>query len=144
MSPKFPIGVATTYNPGIKGAFSILPLSQMLKQLLGKFAENRAEKLLLARGLRILQRNYRCRQGEIDLIAQDGDTLVFVEVRSRSRQDYGSAAESITPAKQRRIIAAARHYLATLSRMPACRFDVVTLDRGGEPLWIKAAFEDMG
>ena len=116
----------------------------MLKQLLGKFAENRAESLLAAAGLRILKRNYRCRHGEIDIIAHDGDTLVFVEVRCRSRQDYGSAAESITPAKQRRIIAAARHYLATLPRIPACRFDVVTLDAGGKPAWIKSAFEDMG
>lgn len=116
----------------------------MLKQLLGKFAENRAERLLAAAGLRILQRNYRCRHGEIDLIAQDGATLVFVEVRSRSRQDYGTAAESITSAKQRRIIAAARQYLAALPRMPACRFDVVTLDQGGEPVWLRSAFEDVG
>jgi putative endonuclease len=116
----------------------------MLKQLLGKFAENRAEKLLADAGLAILHRNYRCRQGEIDLIARDGDTLVFVEVRSRSRKDFGSAAESITPAKQRRIIAAARHYLAALPRMPACRFDAVTLDAGGEPVWIRSAFEDVG
>ncbi len=116
----------------------------MLKQLLGKFAENRAEKLLVAAGLRILDRNYRCRQGEIDLIAQDGDTLVFVEVRSRSRQDYGTAAESITSTKQRRIISAARQYLASLPNMPACRFDVVTLDQGNEPAWIKSAFEVVG
>ena len=116
----------------------------MLQQLLGKFAENRAEKMLVTAGLRILDRNYRCRQGEIDLIAQDGDTLVFVEVRSRGRQDYGSAAESITPKKQRRIIAAARHYLASSPNMPACRFDVVTLDEGKEPEWIRSAFEDMG
>lgn len=116
----------------------------MLKQLLGKFAENRAESMLSAAGLCILHRNYRCRQGEIDLIAQDGDTLVFVEVRSRSRRDYGSAAESITSAKQRRIIAAAKHFLATLPRTPACRFDVVTMDAGGEPAWIRSAFEDMG
>lgn len=116
----------------------------MLKQLLGKFAENRAEKLLREAGLAILARNYRCRQGEIDLIAQEGDTVVFVEVRSRNRQDYGSAAESITPTKQRRIVAAARHYLARLPHMPACRFDAVTLDAGGEPAWIKSAFEDMG
>lgn len=116
----------------------------MLKQLLGKFAENRAEKLLAAAGLRILERNYRCRHGEIDLIAQDDTTLVFVEVRSRSRRDFGTAAESITSAKQRRIIAAAKHYLATLPRMPACRFDAVTLDQGGEPVWLKSAFEDVG
>lgn len=116
----------------------------MLKQLLGKFAETRAEKMLAVAGLTVVCRNYRCRLGEIDLIAQDGEVLVFVEVRSRSRADYGSAAESISLAKQRRIIAAARHYLATLPRMPACRFDAVTLDEGGEPVWIKSAFEDVG
>lgn len=116
----------------------------MLKQLLGKIAENRAEKLLSAAGLRIVQRNYSCRQGEIDIIAQDGNTLVFVEVRSRNRQDFGSAAESITPAKQRRIMAAAKHYLSTLPQQPACRFDAVVLDEGREPVWIKSAFEDVG
>lgn len=116
----------------------------MLKQLLGKFAENRAESLLKSAGLTIVERNWRCRHGEIDLIAQDGKTLVFVEVRSRARADYGSAAESITASKQRRVIAAARLYLARLKTMPACRFDVVTLDAGNEPGWIKSAFDDMG
>lgn len=116
----------------------------MLKHLLGKIAEDRAEKLLAAAGLRILYRNFSCRRGEIDIIAQDGDTLVFVEVRSRSRQDFGSAGESITPAKQRRIVAAAKHYLATLPREPACRFDAILLDEAKEPVWIKAAFEDVG
>jgi putative endonuclease len=116
----------------------------MLKQLLGKFAENRAEALLTLAGLRIVERNWHCRQGEIDLIAQDGEVLVFVEVRSRKHGAYGSAADSITPAKQRRIVQAARHYLAKLPIMPACRFDVVTLDQGKEPVWIRSAFDDMG
>lgn len=116
----------------------------MLKQLLGKFAENRAESLLTAAGLTIEARNWRCRQGEIDLIAREGEVLVFVEVRSRTRTDYGSAAESITPAKQRRIIAAARQYLARLHVLPPCRFDVVTLDSQGRAAWIRAAFDDVG
>lgn len=116
----------------------------MLKQLLGKFAENSAESLLKSAGLTIVERNWRCRHGEIDLIARDGSTLVFVEVRSRKRADFGSAAESITASKQRRVIAAARLYLATLKTMPACRFDVVTLDAGNEPVWIKSAFDDVG
>ncbi|NWG39747.1 MAG: YraN family protein [Hydrogenophilaceae bacterium] len=116
----------------------------MLKKLLGKFAENRAEDLLKQAGLRIVDRNWHCRQGEIDLIAQDGDVLVFVEVRSRSHDAYGSAADSITPAKQRRIVRAARHYLAKLPVTPACRFDVVTLDQAKEPVWIRSAFDDMG
>ena len=116
----------------------------MLKQLLGKFAENRAETLLKSAGLVIVARNWRCRHGEIDLIAKDGNTLVFVEVRSRSRAVFGSAADSITANKQRRIIAAARLYLATLKSIPACRFDVVTLDADGEPVWLKSAFDDVG
>lgn len=116
----------------------------MLKQLLGKFAENRAEALLKSAGLGIVARNWRCRHGEIDLIAQDGSTLVFVEVRSRKHCEYGTAADSITVTKQRRIIMAARHYLATLKTLPACRFDAVTLDEGGDPVWIKSAFDDMG
>jgi putative endonuclease len=138
----FPMGVATTYNPGVNGPSFILLLSQMLKQLLGKFAENRAEALLKAAGLAIEARNWRCRQGEIDLIARDGEVLVFVEVRSRKYRSYGTAADSITLAKQRRIIHAAQLYLAKLPATPACRFDVITLDEGGEPIWIKSAFDD--
>jgi putative endonuclease len=116
----------------------------MLKQVLGKFAENRAEALLRAAGLAIVARNWRCRQGEIDLIAREGHTLVFVEVRSRTRTDFGSAAESITLAKQRRVIAAARQYLSRLRELPPCRFDVVTLDGKGEPAWVRSAFDDVG
>lgn len=115
----------------------------MLKQLLGKFAEDRAERLLKASGLIIEARNWRCRQGEIDLVARDGKVLVFVEVRSRKHAAYGSAADSITLSKQRRIIAAARQYLAKLANMPPCRFDVVTMDNENEPQWIQSAFEDI-
>jgi putative endonuclease len=114
----------------------------MLKHLLGKLAEKRAEKLLTSAGLVIEARNWRCRQGEIDLIAREGNVLVFVEVRSRTAADYGTAADSITVGKQRRVIKAARQYLASLRTMPACRFDVVTLDEGGDPVWIKSAFDD--
>ena len=117
----------------------------MLRQLLGKFAEGRAEAHLKAHGLRLVARNVRSRFGEIDLIMRDAEVLVFVEVRSRSRSDFGSAADSITPAKQRRIVLAAREYLA---RQPAhlhCRFDVVTLDgKRNIPVWIRNAFGDMG
>ncbi len=60
----------------------------MLKQLLGKFAENRAEALLRSAGLAVVERNWRCRRGEIDLIMRDGNTLVFVEVRSRKHCEY--------------------------------------------------------
>ncbi|MBM3391682.1 MAG: YraN family protein [Betaproteobacteria bacterium] len=105
----------------------------------GDAAEAQAADFLVRHGLRILARNYRCRGGEIDLVCRDGATLVFVEVRLRTNRGFGGAADSITPAKQRRIALAARHYLAGKA-MPACRFDAVLLD--GENIdWIRNAFE---
>ena len=94
----------------------------------GAAAEALAASYLTARGLTIVQRNYRCRGGEIDLIARDGEVLVFVEVRLRRNRAFGTAAESITAAKRRRLRLAARHYLARLGREPPCRFDAVLLD----------------
>lgn len=91
--------------------------------------------------MELLQRNYRCRFGEIDLIMRDGDTLVFVEVRSRAHAGFGGAAASIDAAKQARLVRAARHYLATLARVPDCRFDAVLFDAAGRPEWIRAAFD---
>jgi len=82
----------------------------------------------------------RTRFGEIDLVARDGETLVFVEVRLRSSDRFGGGAESIGAHKRRRIVAAARHYLARVRPEPPCRFDVVTLD-GGAPEWLRAAFD---
>jgi len=85
--------------------------------------------LFLARhGLVIVARNWRRRVGEIDLVARDGDVLVFVEVRLRRRSDFGGAAASITGAKRARMIAAAGLYLAGLARTPDCRFDAILLD----------------
>ena len=94
----------------------------------GAQAEQLAAVYLEERGLTIVARNVRSRHGELDLIARDGDMLVFVEVRLRRRGDYGGAAASITAAKQARLVAAAGAYLATLGREPACRFDAVLLD----------------
>ncbi len=107
----------------------------------GNRAEALAANFLGARGLRILARNYRCRLGEIDLVAQDGATLVFAEVRLRARSDYGGAGASITGAKRQRILAAARHYLSGKAEQP-CRFDVVLLDAlaADRIEWIKDAF----
>jgi putative endonuclease len=109
-------------------------------QATGGDAEERAARFLAAQGLRIVARNYRTRQGEIDLIAQDGATLVFVEVRMRSSARFGGALGSIDARKRARITAAARHYLMRLGREPRCRFDVVTLE-GREPAWLRGAFE---
>ena len=97
-----------------------------------------------ARGLRLLQRNYRTPGrggGEIDLIMQASDgTVVFVEVRKRSRSDFGGAAATIGHVKQRRIVFAARHYLLSWRQLPPARFDVVALEAAG-PQWLQAAFD---
>jgi putative endonuclease len=116
----------------------------MLKSLLGQSAESRAEAFLKARGLKLVARNWRCRFGEIDLVMQDGATLVFIEVRLRSRSDFGGAAASVTPAKQKKLLAAARQYLTTLKTLPPCRFDVVALSGDAAPEWIRNAFDDVG
>ena len=86
---------------------------------------------LRERGYLVVERNYRCKLGEIDIVARDGETLVFVEVRSRSDGERGSALETVTAAKQRRIARVAEHYLA--ARRPEfreCRFDVVGITAG--------------
>ena len=103
-------------------------------------AEEQALVFLSSRGLDLKERNYRCRLGEIDLIMLDGKTLVFIEVRMRRSRSFGGAAESITQRKRKRIIAAARHYLAGKRTMPACRFDAVLIEADAAPVWIKDAF----
>ena len=95
----------------------------------GARAEAIAADYLAGRGLVIVARNFRTRHGEIDLVARDGETLVFVEVRLRSRHDFGGASASVTADKQQRLIAASLAYLARLGREPPCRFDAVLLDR---------------
>jgi len=115
-------------------------VSRTLAQTLGTGAEREAERFLERHGLAIVARNYRTRFGEIDLVARDGATLVFVEVRLRSSERFGGGAESIGEHKRRRIVAAARQYLARVRPEPPCRFDVVTLDRGA-PEWLRAAFD---
>jgi len=75
---------------------------------------------------------------------RDGGPLVFIEVRLRRRNDFGGAAASVTPAKQRKLLAAARQYLATLKTLPPCRFDVVALSGDDAPDWIRNACDDMG
>ena len=94
----------------------------------GARAESLAADFLKARGLAIVTRNFRTRRGEIDLIAHDGTTLVFVEVRLRRSQFFGGAAASITATKRARLAAAAQVYLARLGSEPPCRFDAVLLD----------------
>ncbi len=116
----------------------------MLKSVVGQAAEAHAEAFLKTQGLTLVARNWRCRFGEIDLVMQDGAALVFVEVRLRSRSDFGGAAASVTPAKQKKLLAAARQYLSALKTLPPCRFDVVALGSDAAPQWIRNAFGDVG
>jgi putative endonuclease len=109
-------------------------------QAAGRDAERHAETALARLGLRHVARNYRCRAGEIDLIMRDGDCLVFVEVRYRSRNDFGDALASVDRHKQRRLILAAQHYLVRTGWNGPCRFDVIGLDRRYRTHWIRDAF----
>lgn len=106
----------------------------------GQAAEQAAADYLAARGLRLLERNWRCKGGEIDLVMRDGATLVFVEVRARTGSGFGGAAASITAAKRGRVILAARHYLAAKCLDAPCRFDAV-LVQDGRLEWLKGAFD---
>ncbi len=112
----------------------------------GAQAEDLALRHLQARGLALVERNYRVARGrsrhggEIDLIVRDRDgTLVFVEVRARSGNQFGGAAASVTTSKQRKLVYAAQCYLQTLAVLPPCRFDVVAV-QGDQIHWLPAAF----
>ena len=111
---------------------------------LGFAAEQKACEFLLAKGLRLVTSNYRCRLGEIDLIMRDGPCLVFVEVRARKTVAYGGAVASITYSKQQKLIKTALLYLQVnklMDKQPL-RFDVLSLE--GVPArvsWIQNAFE---
>ena len=107
----------------------------------GNAAEDQVLDYLLGQKLRLVTRNYSCRAGEIDLVMQDGEQLVFVEVRYRTRGDFGSALESVTPGKQRKLITTAQHYLQRSGKTPACRFDVVGMGPDRQMHWIKNAFD---
>ncbi len=112
----------------------------------GEAGEQLALEHLERRGLRLLARNVRARGGEIDLVMLDGLTLVFVEVRSRSARGLVGALESVTTAKQRRVLTAARAYLGRHPQHAArpCRFDVVGITRDGDQTtleWAPNAFE---
>lgn len=103
------------------------------RQELGISGESRAVAELERLGYAILDQRYRTRGGEIDIVAQDGETIVFVEVKVRQTPEMGTAAEAVTPAKQRRLVAMAVDYLARhdMHDRP-CRFDVVAIDGEGD------------
>jgi putative endonuclease len=109
--------------------------------LRGREAESRAADFLRTHGLTILERNWRCRFGEIDLVARDGRTLVFVEVRARASRSHGGAAESISAAKRRRLTATANYYLARCRSEQPCRFDALLIEAEGRIEWVRNAFD---
>lgn len=109
--------------------------------------EERAALWLRESGLRLLARNYRCRGGEIDIVALDGECLVFLEVRRRSNPRFAGAAASVDRRKQQRILRAAQLFLQRHPQWSAlpCRFDVVAFEPpqsapDSAPRWIRAAF----
>ncbi len=112
---------------------------------IGAIAEDMAVAYLEENNLILLTRNYHCRRGEIDLIMQDGNFLVFIEVRYRKNNHYGSAAESVTRQKQQRLLTTAEYFLQNEKQNAdnACRFDVITLSGQQNPQieWIKNAFQ---
>lgn len=114
------------------------------RQLAGDAAEDAACATLEAAGCRILARNVRFREGEIDIVADDRGTLVFVEVRMRRSDSHGGADGSVDAFKQRKLVRAAKHFLlqraAGAAGLPPCRFDVITADPEGVRDWIRDAF----
>jgi putative endonuclease len=104
-------------------------VSEDTRQTLGKHGEDLAAEELERRGYEILARRFRTRCGEIDIVANDGDVLVFVEVKARGGDECGTAAEAVTPRKQRKVVRMATAYLAAheVFERP-CRFDVVTVE----------------
>ncbi|MEC5215309.1 putative endonuclease [Actimicrobium sp. GrIS 1.19] len=110
------------------------------RQIAGDAAEDRALAHLQQHGLTLVERNFLCKAGELDLIMQDAATLVFVEVRQRSGQRHGGAAASITRSKQIRLTHAAQRYLQRYRHPPPCRFDVVAID-GAVITWLQNAID---
>jgi putative endonuclease len=111
----------------------------------GRIAEDRALEFLQQQGLRLIERNYRSRFGEIDLIMEDGRMVVFVEVRFRGSPRYGGALESVDRRKQAKLLATAACFLKQRRLDRPARFDVAALAPNGSGMaiqWIKGAFQD--
>ena len=105
----------------------------LLKKLLGREGEDLAARFLMKRGYRILERNYRTRSGEIDLVAMHDGAVVFVEVKTRTSDIFGAPELAVNPRKQQRMVKAALGYIKyrKLHQVP-CRFDVVAITTAAE------------
>ena len=111
--------------------------------LRGEKSEQQACHYLLAQGLQLIEKNFQCKQGELDLIMRDDKTIVIVEVRYRQSNKYGGALESITKKKQSRIIASTEYYLLKNKINSPIRFDVVAMSGDRDINWIKNAFQEI-
>lgn len=120
---------------GLFGVFT-----RTARQIAGEAAEDRALHHLQQHGLTLVQRNFRCKGGEIDLIMRERESLVFVEVRKRADTRYGGAAASVTARKQARLVLAAQLFLQRYRMPPPCRFDVVAID-GDRMNWVQNAID---
>ncbi len=124
----------------MKNLFAAVLGKRTTRQVAGAVGEARALSHLQRHGLTLVEQNFLCKVGEIDLVMRDGDTIVFVEVRTRADARHGGAADSVTPAKQRRLLLTAERYLQRFRQPPACRFDVVAID-GDVLTWLKNAIQ---
>jgi putative endonuclease len=112
-----------------EGSASYPDSAPLSRGQVGAMGEKLAADLLRGRGYEVIETNYRCRRGEIDLIVRQGECLVFVEVRTKRGRSFGSPEESVTPAKKERLIALAETYLQSLDRTPSeWRIDVVAVE----------------
>ncbi len=103
----------------------------MDRRALGALGERKAVEYIKKKGYRIVEKNFRCREGEIDVIARHRDYLVFVEVRTRTGSDFGTPEESVTAAKKDKLVSLALSYLQTHRNVPSLwRFDVVAVEVG--------------
>lgn len=119
---------------------ALLRFAPRSSKAIGAAKECLARNFLQRQGLRLVASNYGCRLGEVDLVMRDADTLVFIEVRYRASDRFGTAAETVGQRKQRRLAAAADHYLQQHRLDLPCRFDVLAIDAGDRIDWIRDAF----
>jgi putative endonuclease len=130
-------------HPGWRDSCSSSTRLTIERQHLGKTGEERAIAELERRGYALLAIRYRTRHGEIDIVARDGETTVFVEVKARVSERSGCAAEAVGPAKQHRLVRMARDYMARHQLLDRpCRFDVVAIDAAGTPFERITVYKD--
>lgn len=138
-----PQGKGTGSDGGAGGRSAVRSAADRRRSL-GRQGEDLASAFLAARGCRIADRNYRCALGELDLVAWEADTLVFVEVKTRRSALYGTSAEAVSRSKQARLLRLADWYLQDRRLgQPPCRFDVVAVDASQDPPsleWVQGAF----